>query len=122
VNLRLREDDEPLPVHRQKDVGPAVIGDVCLQAPLEPDDVVVSVVLDFEDRIRLGIERYDKPLQTFNGRVALRDLYQELLDAAHYAKQDCMETEDPVVLRMYYRTLSMIFTVRKLMQKRGIDG
>ena len=57
------------------------------------------VVADIEARKAVGIERYGTTLQPFNGRSALMDLYQELLDACMYARQLLYEqekaTEDP---------------------------
>lgn len=45
------------------------------------------VIEDMKARDRTGRERYKTPLQAFNGRNALVDLYQEILDAAVYARQ-----------------------------------
>lgn len=45
------------------------------------------VIADIEERKRVGIARYGTPLQTFNGRDAMVDLYQELLDACMYVRQ-----------------------------------
>lgn len=45
------------------------------------------VVDDLAQRMAHGIEKYGTPLQAFNGRQAIVDLYQELLDAACYARQ-----------------------------------
>lgn len=45
------------------------------------------VMADILARARLGIQRYGTPLQAHNGRDALQDLYEELLDAAQYLKQ-----------------------------------
>ena len=42
---------------------------------------------DLEERERVGIARYGTPLQPHNGRDALVDLYQELLDACCYVRQ-----------------------------------
>jgi hypothetical protein len=42
---------------------------------------------DLETREQIGVERYGTALQPNNGRDALRDLYEELLDAACYARQ-----------------------------------
>lgn len=49
------------------------------------------VITDIEERKRVGIERYGTPLQTFNGRDAVIDLYQELLDATMYVRQHIEE-------------------------------
>jgi len=45
------------------------------------------VIADMEERKALGKRRYNSLLQAGNGRDALVDLYQELLDACAYARQ-----------------------------------
>lgn len=42
---------------------------------------------DMQARKALGIKRYGQALQANNGRDALRDHYEELLDACAYARQ-----------------------------------
>lgn len=51
------------------------------------------VAADLADRKQLGLSRYGKLLQAGNGRDALVDLYQELLDAAVYVRQVIAERE-----------------------------
>lgn len=48
---------------------------------------------DLEGRLRLGVERYGKPLQPFNGRDSLRDAYEEVLDLAVYLRTALYEHE-----------------------------
>lgn len=45
------------------------------------------VIEDMQARDNVGRQRYGTPLQSNNGRDALIDLYQELLDAAVYTRQ-----------------------------------
>ncbi len=45
------------------------------------------VCQDMMARKALGLSRYGSLLQANNGRDALRDLYEELLDAACYIRQ-----------------------------------
>lgn len=45
------------------------------------------VVQDMVARNQQGIEKYGTPLQTFNGRNALWDAYQEALDLVVYLRQ-----------------------------------
>ena len=45
------------------------------------------VIADIEARKAEGIKRYGTVLQPHNGRDSLRDLYEELLDAAMYTRQ-----------------------------------
>lgn len=54
----------------------------------------IALRRDMEARDRLGRERYGTPLQPHNGRDALRDLYEEILDAIAYATQVRLEAAD----------------------------
>lgn len=63
----------------------------------EPEPIVVSddgpsiqdlVIQDMEARKQVGLQRYGTLLQTHNGRDSLMDFYQEILDAANYARQE----------------------------------
>lgn len=67
--MKEREGDQPLPTVNDN---PAIQG---------------LVIADIEARTQVGIQRYGTPLQAHNGRDALRDLYEELLDAANYTRQ-----------------------------------
>ena len=51
------------------------------------------VIQDMHDRDIGGRRKYGTPLQAHNGRDALVDLYQELLDAAVYTRQLIMERD-----------------------------
>ena len=55
--------------------------------------IVGLVMKDLTDRMIRGVETYGVPLQANNGRDALQDLYEELLDACCYLKQH-MEERD----------------------------
>lgn len=63
------------------------------QPPPKPGegDMWQLVIDDMKERRQTGIERYGTPLQAFNGRSSLVDWYQELLDAAVYARQRMVE-------------------------------
>lgn len=45
------------------------------------------VIQDMEERRRHGIEKYGAPVQPYNGRDALIDAYQEVLDLTVYLRQ-----------------------------------
>jgi hypothetical protein len=49
---------------------------------------------DTEARIRLGEKKYGTRLKSHNGRDAMLDLYQEVLDGINYAKQLVIEDKD----------------------------
>lgn len=65
-------------------------GSVSSQPPPIKNNNTAIVDLVTEDlllRKKKGIETYGIPLQAGNGRDALQDLYEELLDACCYLKQ-----------------------------------
>ena len=49
------------------------------------------VIEDMKNRDNVGRQRYGVPLQAGNGRDALLDTYEELLDACVYIKQAILE-------------------------------
>ena len=61
--------------------------------PKENDSTPIweLVIQDMMERDRIGRARYGTPLQAWNGRDALVDLYQELLDACVYIRQEIEE-------------------------------
>lgn len=70
VPTRTRPGDQPLPVD---DGGP---------------DMQEIVIADIVERRKVGIERYGQGLKAFDGRDNLRDIYEELLDAAIYIRKE----------------------------------
>ena len=46
-----------------------------------------KIAQDIMARKQMGMEKYGIPLQPSNGRNAVMDCYQELLDAANYMRQ-----------------------------------
>lgn len=70
-----RPGDQPLPVE----------GRECVQDAL---------IAHIEERKRLGIERYGRPLETHNGRDAVQDALEEALDLAVYLMQVRLEQRD----------------------------
>lgn len=58
----------------------------------EPD-IADLVIADIEAKKAAGIEKYGVPLRARNGRRAIVDLYQELIDAAQYVRQLIREEE-----------------------------
>lgn len=54
-------------------------------------EITPLVIKDLELRSKMGAEKYGETLRAFNGRNALVDLYQELLDATQYIRQEIEE-------------------------------
>lgn len=71
--------------------------------------VLPHVLADLQARADWGLAKYQTYLHTHNGRDALVDLYQELLDAVMYVKQALLErqtTADKLAgLRAYVNTI-----------------
>lgn len=74
-HFRLRPGDQPLPT------------------PNEFPRIHDLVIADVKSRMDLGTARYGVPLQPNNGRDALRDAYEEVLDAAAYLRQAMYERD-----------------------------
>ena len=56
-------------------------------------DIVDLVIDDLKARSEIGLQKYGQKLKSFNGRSALIDAYQEVLDLAQYIKQHIVENE-----------------------------
>jgi len=65
------------------------------ELPVANDNPAVwdLVLADMARRDKLGESRYGSRLQAHNGRDSLRDLYEELLDGAVYARQLMFERD-----------------------------
>lgn len=62
--------------------------------PMRGDSAVLHhVINDLNARAEMGKERYGHYLETFNGRDALMDAYQEALDLCMYLRQVILERE-----------------------------
>jgi hypothetical protein len=71
-------------------------GDQPLPVPNSLPHIQDLVHADLQERQQLGESRYGVPgLQPHNGRDMLLDLYQELLDAAVYARAAIWERDNP---------------------------
>jgi hypothetical protein len=68
-------------------------GDQALPTANDSEPVQDQVIAYIERRKQVGIERYGTPLQAHNGRDALRDLFEELIDAVQYLAQVLIERD-----------------------------
>lgn len=57
-------------------------------------EVLPELLKDIKEKAEAGKIKYGSHLQTHNGRKALADLYQEMIDACFYIKQELMERRD----------------------------
>lgn len=57
-------------------------------------DIARLVEADLEARVEMGRVQYGERLRAHNGRDAMVDLYQELLDACLYARQMIEERDN----------------------------
>ena len=62
-------------------------------APNDRPAVWPLVIMDMANRDQVGRARYGVPLQSHNGRDALRDAYKEALDLCAYLRQAIMERD-----------------------------
>jgi hypothetical protein len=59
-------------------------------------EVAPEVIADLKARSEMGRAKYRTVLKSMNGRSALTDLYQELLDGACYIKQRLIEESQDI--------------------------
>jgi hypothetical protein len=59
----------------------------------DSQSVTDAVIADMVQRREHGVRKYGVELMTNNGRDALLEIYQELLDATMYTKQLLMERD-----------------------------
>jgi hypothetical protein len=93
------------------------------------DPVTNAVLDDMKARDDWGRTKYKTPLQPFNGRDALIDFYQELLDGAVYSRQYLFERggeqfffdqENSDLLDVYDNLLFAIRAIRaRIFQRDG---
>lgn len=57
------------------------------------EDVTAALIAHIERRREQGIRTYGTSLQTFNGRSALVDALEEVLDLAQYLMQEILERQ-----------------------------
>ena len=57
-------------------------------------DTVDLIIEDWKDRKEHGIKKYGVALNPNNGRDNLKDLYEELMDACAYIKNEMREREN----------------------------
>jgi hypothetical protein len=62
-------------------------GVVITPQPAKEKSITDMVVKDLRGRAREGHKTYGGPLMPFDNRDSLRDLYEELLDAAQYIRK-----------------------------------
>jgi hypothetical protein len=106
--LRLRPGDQKLPAPND---GPSMHDLVCEDLGALAFPGAPRLMADLNARRKLGLDRYGSLLQARNGRDALLDLYEELQDAAVYARQLVEEREDADAYRTYLAVLGLLMDV-----------
>jgi hypothetical protein len=89
-------------------------------APL-PEDVR-HVLADMRNRDTFGRAKYGTPLQPWNGREALMDAYEEVLDGAVYLRQHLIE-QDLVggsLRDLYFSMLHWLVELRQQITKASL--
>lgn len=126
--FRQRPGDQQLPVPNN---GPSMhdlaADDVRRRHPggLAPE--IHAVIADLAVRKQIGLDRYGSLLQAGNGRDALRDLNEELLDALVYCKQWLEENDEEAadshaMRRVYSMLLTQVLAVRRVADSAATAG
>lgn len=102
---------QPKPTSKSDDIDVAVVAAARLK-----ELGLNEVAEDIEARIRLGERKYGTRLKAFNGRDALLDAYQEILDFLNYSMQGVVEGREGCQ-SLFDRAVSLAVDVQGL-----IDG
>jgi hypothetical protein len=114
----LIKEQPPPKKNRKKPIWPLVISSLKGSFPKER---IKNVIKDMKDRDNQGLEKYGVRLQPYNGRDALVDAYQEVLDASVYLGQFIYEQTEPIDTRinnLFNDILSSIVTLREVIDER----
>lgn len=74
------------------------------------------VMQDIRERDQAGEKKYGVRLQPMNGRDALTDLYQELLDATVYIRSRI--EEEKIIRRLIFDVLQIVTAAEQIPDKR----
>jgi hypothetical protein len=80
----------------------------------------VAIADDLESRIAFGAKKYGQRLKTNNGRNALFDSYQEVLDFLNYLMQGVLEGHAECD-SLFVRAMPLAFEVYELLNGRNAD-
>lgn len=110
-------DSQAMPTEGQQHVAVQVMRDVENQGLIgERTALATRINTDIHKRIEIGIRRYGHPLQTFNGRDARIDAWEESLDLANYLCQLTLEQPHNAKARvLYWNALALVFGLAELM-------
>lgn len=110
-------DSQVMPTEGQQDVAVQVMRDVETQGMVgERIALAMRINTDVHKRIEIGIQRYGHPLQTFNGRDAQIDAYEESLDLSNYLGQLTLEQPHNAKARvLYWSALALVFGLAELL-------
>lgn len=103
-----RPGDQQVPVPND---GPSMHDLVCEDLGALAFPGVQRLVADLNARRKLGLARYGTILQAHNGRDALLDLYEELQDAAVYARQLVEERGDADSYQAYLSVTGLLVEI-----------
>jgi hypothetical protein len=92
--VRDPDTDQPLPKPGQKFVQEFMINELRKHKEFKNIDVEDAIVRGIEARRELGVRKYGTALQTFNGRDATVEAWEEAIDLLTYTHQIEMEDGD----------------------------
>lgn len=121
--MAVRALRQPAPTNETKGYEGSVLECIAEIGKRDPDTDTDKVLELLTNRARFGYEKYGTYLHPYNGRVALLDLRDELLDAQMYAMQFAMEegtaelTDDHV--NMYTGVSTALTSTIRLLQTRN---
>jgi len=112
--VRNPDTDQPLPKPGQMFVQEHMISELRRHIDFHDMNTEDAIVRGLEARRELGISKYGTALQTFNGRDALTDSWEEAIDLWTYLNQLDMEDGDCGSLPDIAKSILVRLTKRRL--------
>lgn len=106
--------DQPLPEEGRTDIHEYVISRLSSWGVGVDDSTAIAAGL--RERLKLGVSKYGRPLQSHNGRDALKDAWEEALDCLVYLQQMELE-EDPVEIALNLQAAVVVVLARKRIER-----
>ena len=126
VKSAARPGDQVKPVpNAGESMHDVVVRDLSPAADISRNPAIAEIIADVRARKQLGVDRYDSLLQAHNGRDALRDVCDELIDGACYCAQwlaenppGSDENQRRVMGSLYWTLLGQLVVIRELITGR----
>jgi hypothetical protein len=84
-------------------------------------DTYIILIKDILDRKQFGLDKYGTILQAGNGRNALNDAFQEVLDGICYIKQETLQSDSLESKMLYFKLIDIAEDLKDLIENKPVQ-